>query len=49
MQAIPRNLQFKEMDAAQLPRVLADVDAAVINTTFALPAGLNPSRDALIY
>ena len=35
------------MDAAQLPRVLPDVDAAVINTTFALPAGLTPSRDAL--
>lgn len=43
----PHNLQFKEMDAAQLPRVLSDVDAAVINTTFALPAGLSPSRDAL--
>lgn len=43
----PRQLQFKEMDAAQLPRVLPDVDAAVINTTFALPAGLNPARDAL--
>ncbi|HHF7374781.1 MetQ/NlpA family ABC transporter substrate-binding protein [Legionella bozemanae] len=43
----PHHLQFKEMDAAQLPRVLPDVDAAVINTTFALPAGLNPSRDAL--
>lgn len=43
----PHNLQFKEMDAAQLPRVLPDVDAAVINTTFALPAGLNPTHDAL--
>jgi D-methionine transport system substrate-binding protein len=43
----PKNLQFKEMDAAQLPRVLPDVDAAIINTTFALPAGLNPARDAL--
>lgn len=43
----PHNLQFKEMDAAQLPRILPDVDAAVINTTFALPAGLTPSRDAL--
>lgn len=40
-------LQFKEMDAAQLPRVLQDVDAAVINTTFALPAGLNPAKDAV--
>ena len=45
--ANPLNLQFKEIDAAQLPRILPDVDAAVINTTFALPAGLNPSHDAL--
>lgn len=44
----PKKLQFKELDAAQLPRILADVDAAVINTTFAIPAGLNPSRDALL-
>ncbi|USQ14971.1 MetQ/NlpA family ABC transporter substrate-binding protein [Legionella lytica] len=43
----PHNFQFKEMDAAQLPRVLPDVDAAIINTTFALPAGLTPSHDAL--
>lgn len=43
----PHHLQFKEMDAAQLPRVLPDVDAAVINTTFALPAGLTPAHDAL--
>lgn len=43
----PQALQFKEMDAAQLPRVLPDVAAAVINTTFALPAGLSPSRNAL--
>lgn len=43
----PKKLQFKELDAAQLPRVLEDVDAAVINTTFAIPAGLMPSRDAL--
>lgn len=43
----PKHLNFKELDAAQLPRVLADVDAAVINTTFAIPAGLSPSRDAI--
>ena len=43
----PRHIHFKELDAAQLPRVLADVDAAIINTTFAIPAGLRPSRDAL--
>jgi D-methionine transport system substrate-binding protein len=44
----PRHLQFKSLDAAQLPRVLPDVDAAIINTTFAIPAGLKPSRDALL-
>lgn len=44
----PKHIEFKEMDAAQLPRVLPDVTAAVINTNFALPAGLSPSRDALI-
>lgn len=43
----PHHLKFKEMDAAQLPRILPDVDAAVINTTFALPANLSPARDAL--
>jgi D-methionine transport system substrate-binding protein len=43
----PKHLQFKEMDAALLPRILPDVAAAVINTTFALPAGLSPSRNAL--
>ncbi|MDI9819402.1 MULTISPECIES: MetQ/NlpA family ABC transporter substrate-binding protein [unclassified Legionella] len=45
--ANPKHLYIKELDAAQLPRVLADVDAAVINTTFAIPAGLSPSRDAI--
>lgn len=43
----PKKLQFKEMDAAQLPRILEDVDAAIINTTFALPAGLKPSQDTI--
>ncbi len=43
----PKQLQFKELDAAQLPRVLDDVDAAVINTTFAIPAGLSPTHDAI--
>lgn len=44
----PKQLRFKELDAAQLPRVLEDVDAAVINTSFAIPAGLKPSRDAIL-
>ena len=43
----PKHLRFKELDAAQLPRVLADVDAAVINTNFAITAGLQPAKDAL--
>ncbi len=45
--ANPKNLQIKELDAAQLPRALEDVDGAVINTTFAVPAGLNPLHDAI--
>lgn len=44
----PKNITVKMLDAAQLPRVLADVAGAVINTNFALEAGLNPSADALI-
>lgn len=43
----PKHLNFKEMDAAQLPRVLPDVDAALINTNYALPAGLSPAKNAL--
>src|SRR3990167_8976665 len=44
----PHKFNFKPMDAAQLPRVLPDVDAAIINTSFAIPAGLSPAKDALI-
>jgi D-methionine transport system substrate-binding protein len=43
----PKRLTFLEVDAAMLPRTLEDVDAAVINTNYALAAGLNPLRDAL--
>lgn len=43
----PKQFSFKLLDAAQLPRILPDVEVAVINTTFAIPAGLSPSRDAL--
>ncbi|WP_461205423.1 MetQ/NlpA family ABC transporter substrate-binding protein [Clostridium sp. DL1XJH146] len=42
-----KNLQFKELEAAQLPRVLQDVDFAIINTNFALEGGLNPTTDAI--
>ena len=43
----PKNLSFMELDAAQLPRALADTDIAVINTNYALAAGLNPKTDAI--
>lgn len=43
----PRNLKFRELDAAILPRSLDDVDLALINTNYALEAGLVPTRDAL--
>lgn len=43
----PNNFSFREIEAAQLPRVLADVDLAFINNTFAQPAGLQLD-DALI-
>ena len=44
----PRKLRFIEIDAAQTPRSLDDVDAAAVNTNFAIPAKLNPTRDALL-
>ncbi|MDO4987699.1 MAG: MetQ/NlpA family ABC transporter substrate-binding protein [Synergistes sp.] len=43
----PKNLKISELDAAQLPRTLQDVDAAVINTNFAVEANLIPAKDAL--
>ena len=43
-----KNLKFQEIEAAQLPRTLDDVDAAVINTNFAMQANLVPTKDALI-
>lgn len=43
----PKGLVFRELEAATLPRVLDQVDLALINTNYALTAGLNPSRDAL--
>lgn len=43
----PYNIEFKEVEAAQLPNVLSDVDYAVINSNYAIEAGLNPTKDAL--
>ena len=45
----PKKLQFKELDAAQLARSLADVTLAVINTNYAMPAGLSPNKDAIFH
>ena len=42
-----KKLKFTELEAASLPRILQDVDAAVINGNYALPAGLNASKDGL--
>lgn len=44
----PLKLEFEELEAAQLPRVLPDVTASFINTNYALEAGFNPLEDALI-
>jgi len=43
----PKRLQFVPLDAAELPRTLRSVAIAVINTNYAIPAGLSPSKDAL--
>ena len=44
----PLNIEFKEVEAAQLPNVLKDVDYAVINSNYAIPADLNPVEDSLL-
>lgn len=43
----PYNLSFKEVEAAQLPNFLKDVDYAVINSNYAISAKLNPVKDSL--
>ncbi|KAF7598491.1 MAG: methionine ABC transporter substrate-binding protein [Candidatus Dactylopiibacterium carminicum] len=43
----PKGIKVRELEAATLPRVLDQVDLALINTNYALEAGLNPVRDAL--
>lgn len=43
----PYNIKFSEIEAAQLPNVLRDVDYAVINSNYAISAGLNPSKDSV--
>lgn len=46
--ANPKGLKFREIEAASLPRVLSDVDAAVINGNYAIPAGLKANIDGLV-
>ncbi|MCQ0022010.1 MetQ/NlpA family ABC transporter substrate-binding protein [Streptomyces somaliensis DSM 40738] len=43
-----KGLEFKELEAATVPRALSDVDAAVINGNYAIEAGLAPAEDALV-
>ncbi len=43
----PKHIEIREIDAAQLPRILPDVDLAIINSNYAVPSGLYPFRDAL--
>lgn len=43
----PKQLKFRELEAATLPRVLNQVDLALINTNYALEAKLNPVKDSL--
>ncbi|GGA26508.1 MetQ/NlpA family ABC transporter substrate-binding protein [Psychrobacillus lasiicapitis] len=44
----PKNLKFIELEAAQIPKQLSEVDAAAINTNFALSAGINPKEDSIL-
>lgn len=43
----PYNIEFSEVEAAQLPNVLQDVDYAIINSNYAIAADINPVKDAL--
>lgn len=44
----PKNIQIRELEAAQIARSLNDVDVAAVNTNYAIPAGLNPQKDAVV-
>ena len=43
----PYGIEFEEVEAAQIPNILQDVDFGIINSNYAIPAGLNPAEDAL--
>lgn len=44
----PYNIEIKEVEAAQIPNVLRDVDFGVINSNYAIAAGINPKEQALV-
>lgn len=46
--ANPKNLKIKELEAAQVPRSLDDVDIAAVNANYAVVAGLSPKTDSLL-
>ena len=43
----PKNIKFSEVEAAQIPNILRDVDYGIINSNYAIGAGINPIKDAL--
>ena len=44
----PYGIKFQEVEAAQIPNILKDVDYAVINSNYALDAGINPVKQSLV-
>ncbi|MBE6062321.1 MAG: MetQ/NlpA family ABC transporter substrate-binding protein [Clostridium butyricum] len=44
----PKNIKFTELEAAAVPRSVDDVEAAVINSNYAIPAGFNPTKDSIV-
>jgi D-methionine transport system substrate-binding protein len=44
---LPKKIKLVELDAAQMPRALDDLDAASVNTDYVLKAGLQPTQDAI--
>ncbi len=43
----PHNIEFKEVEAAQIPNIRQDVDYAIINSNYAIEAGIDPMKEAL--
>ena len=43
----PKNIKFSEVEAAQIPNILRDVDYGIINSNYAIGAGINPIKEAL--